>query len=142
VAVSHRGRAAAASNSKKQEKPMGIDMYAFTTAPKPASPVDFDIDVGTEFYYWRKHPNLHGWMEALYRQKGGSKPSFNCVPVVLEADDLDRLEANVKAGQLPETEGFFFGASDGTEREGDLAFIAKARRHLADGLTVYYTSWW
>jgi lysophospholipase L1-like esterase len=62
--------------------------------------------------------------------------------VALDAGGLDRLEADLRAGRFPETVGFFFGHSDGTEIEDDLTFIAKARQHLADGLTVYYTSWW
>jgi hypothetical protein len=66
----------AASNSKKQEKPMGLDMYARTTNAKLKSPVDFDETDGTEFHYWRKHPDLHGWMERLYREKGGIDRSF------------------------------------------------------------------
>lgn len=33
-------------------------------------------------------------------------------------------------------------SSDGTEAEGDLAFIAAAREALAEGYTVYYDSWW
>jgi hypothetical protein len=48
----------------------------------------------------------------------------------------------VRAANLPPTEGFFFGESDGSETEDDLAFIAKARKALADGLTVFYYAWW
>jgi hypothetical protein len=58
------------------------------------------------------------------------------VTVALTASDLDRLEADVKAGKLPHTQSFFFGESDGTETEDDLAFIAKAREALAAGLTL------
>ena len=142
MAVSHRGPAVAASNIKKWEKPMGLDMYALTTRTKPTSPVDFGTSDGNEFHYWRKHPNLHGWMEDLYRQKGGTAEHFNCVAVALDAGDLDQLEADLMAQQLPETSGFFFGASNGAELEGELAFIRDARRFLAEGLTVFYTSWW
>ena len=96
----------------------------------------------SEIHYWRKHPNLHGWMEELYYEKGGTRAVFNCVPVVLTAQDLERLEADVNAGSLPDTTGFFFGESDGSETEDDLAFIAKARKAQADGLTVFYYAWW
>ena len=51
---------------------MGLDMYALTTTEKPASAVDFDADAHSELHYWRKHPDLHGWMEKLYREKGGA----------------------------------------------------------------------
>lgn len=121
---------------------MGLDMYAFTTNEKPASPVDFKVGEVCALHTWRKHPNLHGWMQDLYYAKGGRQEDFNCVPVVLTAADLDRLEADIKGRNLPDTAGFFFGDSDGTEMEDDLAFIAKARVALSEGLTVYYDSWW
>lgn len=121
---------------------MGLDMYAMTTSTKPDRAVDFEAEDAVQFYCWRKHPNLHGWMEALYRQKGGQAECFNCVPVALDAVDLDRLETDLKAGALPDTDGFFFGESDGTELEDDLAFIQEARQLLAQGLTVFYDSWW
>ncbi len=121
---------------------MGLDMYAFTTNEKPAAAVDFKVDEVSALHTWRKHPNLHGWMQDLYYAKGGRQEDFNCVPVILAADDLVRLEADIQARNLPDTAGFFFGDSDGTEMEDDLAFIAKAREALAAGLTVYYDSWW
>lgn len=121
---------------------MGLDMYACTTRTKPASPVDFDAADATEFHYWRKHPDLHGWMEDLYRRKGGTAASFNCVAVALTEADLDRLEADLVERKLPDTCGFFFGDSDGTELDDDLTFVRKARQFLADGLTVFYSSWW
>lgn len=121
---------------------MGLDMYAMVTSQTPGQPVDFKTDGASELHYWRKHPNLHGWMERLYRAKGGTEPSFNCVPVVLTLEDLACLEADLKAEKLPHTQGFFFGATDGTELEDDLAFIAKARQALAEGNTVFYNSWW
>ncbi len=117
-------------------------MYAMTTTEAVADAVDFKVGIAAELHYWRKHPNLHGWMEALYYEKGGSSDRFNCVPVVLSAGDLDRLEADVKGGDLPYTEGFFFGESDGREIDDDLAFIAKARQAIAAGQTVFYDSWW
>jgi hypothetical protein len=121
---------------------MGLDMYALTTTETPPAPVDFEISHGERLHYWRKHPDLHGWMEALYREKHGSAESFNCVNLALTADDFDRLEADIRESRLPHTEGFFFGDSDGSELEDDLTFIEKARKAISDDLTVYYTSWW
>jgi hypothetical protein len=117
-------------------------MYAFTTnTDVPA--VDFDQPENyTELHYWRKHPNLHGWMEALYRRKGGKDESFNVVPVRLEREDIDALEAAIADGALPQTSGFFFGESEGSEREDDAAFIRKARDALGNGRAVFYWSWW
>jgi hypothetical protein len=121
---------------------MGFDMVAMVTDKAPETPVDFNTEGATELHYWRKHPNLHGWMQKLYIQRGGTASSFNCVPVQLDSEDLDRLEADIKAKKLPYTDGFFFGESDGTELDDDLAFIAKAREAIAEGLTVFYDSWW
>ncbi len=123
---------------------MGLDMNAFATKAKPETEVDFSTKnfEETELHYWRKHPNLHGWMESLYYEKGGKADSFNCVPVVLDNEDLDNLEYDIKEGNLPDTQGFFFGISSGDEDNDDLEFVAKAREAIANGKTVYYTSWW
>ena len=49
----------------------------------------------SELYYWRKHPDHHGWMEELYRSKGGTEKSFNGDQVVLTEKDLDELNITV-----------------------------------------------
>ena len=121
---------------------MGLDMYAMTTSDNVSGTVDLKVKQASELHYWRKHPNLHGWMEKLYYEKGGAADPFDCTTVALTVDDLDRLKADVKADNLPHTEGFFFGASDSSEKEGGLAFIAKASEALAAGQTVFYDSWW
>lgn len=125
---------------------MGLDMYAFS-APSHTIAKDVDFDTNdlpelSELHCWRKHPNLHGWMEQLYYAKGGKKECFNCVPVRLTLDDLAELELAITSGNLPPTSGFFFGASDGTETSDDLAFIAKAREAIEAGNAVLYDSWW
>lgn len=119
-------------------------MYAFTTSTAPSTPTDFNSNDYRLIHKWRKHPNLHGWMQRLYRVKGGEDDAFNCATLMLTADDLDVLELTVKAGRLPETHGPFFGISygDQAELDDDLAFIAKARELLANGDTVFYWSWW
>jgi len=122
-------------------------MYAFSTKAKPKKEVDFETKNfdPEEIHYWRKHPNLHGWMENLYRDKGGDpNASFNGECVVLTTSDLEDLEHDIKQNDLPDTSGFFFGQSgnDDEENENDLLFVAKAREAIAEGKTVYYTSWW
>lgn len=125
---------------------MGLDQHAYHCNARLLGPVmtDFEEDFpdADRFHYWRKHPNLQGWMQELYIAKGGVSPDFNCVPVRLLAEDLDRLEAAVRNDLLPLTRGFFFGTSDGSEVAGDLEFIAKARAFLTQGEAVYYTSSW
>jgi len=121
---------------------MGLDMYAGTTTEDIAA-VDFDKpNDAEEFFYWRKHPNLHGWMEALYKKKGGTEPDFNLVPVRLDSSDLDLLEKVVRADMLPHTDGFFFGTSEHEAKDRTLEFIRLAREALASGKRVYYYAWW
>lgn len=120
---------------------MGLDMYAMITNETPDTPVDFKSNDATELHYWRKHPNLHGWMQQLYFDKGGTQ-EFNCVPVILTLEDIEQLEFAIVNHELPDTIGFFFGNSIGDEYDGDLAFIAKARKAIAEGYTVFYDSWW
>jgi hypothetical protein len=126
---------------------MGLDMYAFSTKAKPKTEVDFEtknFEPQDEVAYWRKHPNLHGWMQNLYDMKGGTSSDFNGDCVVLDSEDLDNLEADIREGNLPDTSGFFFGESSNgdEENENDLLFVTKAREAISEGKTVYYTSWW
>jgi hypothetical protein len=124
---------------------MGLDMYAYTIPADLASrDVDLKLDglAGrAELHYWRKHPNLNGWMEDLYFNKGGGE-LFNCATVRLTYGDLRALEQAILNGDLPHTTGFFFGETDGSEREDDLAFVDKALQALAEGKAVYFDSWW
>jgi hypothetical protein len=123
---------------------MGLDMYAFATKAKLKNEVDFTETnlKPEEIHYWRKHPNLHGWMQELYESKGGKSDSFNGDCVVLTETDLNELESDIKDGSLPDTSGFFFGQTDGDEVDDDLKFIENAREAISEDKTVYYTSWW
>jgi hypothetical protein len=94
-----------------------------------------------EIAYWRKHPDLHGWMENLYREKGGREKSFNGDLVVLTLKDLDRLEEDILRKNLPKTTGFFFGES-GEISLKDLEFVLEARKSIQEGDTVFYDSSW
>lgn len=127
---------------------MGLDMYAF--AVKADSFGDRVVDVvldddAVQISYWRKFNALHGWMEDLYRLKGGAKDSFNCTTVKLTANDLDRLEMDVGANKLVPRNGFFFGQTDSIDSE-DLEsvadFVKVSRQCIAEGKAVFYDSWW
>lgn len=128
---------------------MGLDMFAYQTPVSNLKDKEKRVDIElidndnkSEIQYWRKHPNLHGWMEKLYRENKGKDEVFNCSSVLLTIEDLDELEKAVHEEQLPETEGFFFGKSFGEERQTDLEFINKARLAINTGNAVFYSSWW
>ena len=95
-----------------------------------------------ELASWRKHPNLQGWMEELWYEKGG-EGEFNCVELELTLEDLDALEATLDEEALPETAGFFFGGNaDDHYAEADREFIVQARAAIKQGYKVVYSSWW
>jgi len=122
---------------------MGLDMYAYSRKTALPSAVDFSQeDDDEEFFYWRKHRNLHGWMQRLYREKGGTDRDFNLVPVALTEVDLRRLEKALDDDALTETKGFFFGQSDHEDAVADRRFLVEARARLAAGQSIYYSSWW
>jgi hypothetical protein len=120
---------------------MGLDMYAYKTRA-PITDCGFaEPGDAVELQYWRKHPNLHGWMEDLYRRKGGAG-EFNCETVRLDPADIEALEAAVEHNRLPHTEGFFFGESQPEDKEDDRRFIRAAREAFQEGYAVFYSSWW
>jgi hypothetical protein len=79
---------------------MGLDMYAYAAAKEDSAWNDGNH---RELTYWRKHPNLHGWMEELYRAKGGNVEMFNGVELELTWEDLEVLERDILLGnyQIP-----------------------------------------
>ena len=101
-----------------------------------------------ELAYWRKHPNLHGWMERLWEEKGrpgaeSPTETFNGVELELTWDDIEQLEFDIQEDNLPGTTGFFFGDdSDDYYKEQVLEFVKQAKADLFLGLKVYYNSSW
>ncbi len=130
-------------------------MYAYTAARagqqrefyegaefKDGDYVNAAVPQPREIAYWRKHPNLHGWMQQLWESQGNSG-DFNGDELELTYDDLERLELDIIAGTLPGTSGFFFGNdADDHYRDQDLEFIRNARAELFMGLKVFYNSSW
>jgi hypothetical protein len=95
-----------------------------------------------EIAYWRKHPNLHGWMQRLWESKGNSG-EFNGDELELTWDDLEQLEQDIRNKNLPDTSGFFFGSdADDHYRENDLKFVREAKAEAFLGLRVFYNSSW
>lgn len=121
-------------------------MYFFESKKSPGKEIDFNQNPeeywceefeAERFHSWRKHPNLHGWMENLYRRKGG-KEEFNLEPMVLTLKDLGNLRQDVLGNKLPVTDGFFFGKSTGKEMTRDLEAIEQAIKLIQEGRTIIY----
>ena len=133
---------------------MGLDMYAYVAARAGAQSEYYEAEYGDdeskkgavpqprEIAYWRKHPNLHGWMHRLWQSKG-NRGDFNGDELELTAEDLDQLESDVERSRLPSTTGFFFGSdADQHYKADDLKFIQDARAELLAGSKVFYNSSW
>jgi len=136
---------------------MGLDMYAFKhKGERIDHETDRDKLEGTErepiqFADWRKHNRLQGFMQEIYDKQSGyhDMQGFNCVPLYLSREDLDRLEEAIRSRTLPETAGFFVGQDSYTwegEQEDlkatDLKFVADAKKYLNEGFEVFYECWW
>ena len=140
---------------------MGLDQLAYS---RPATATNDDTDEC--LVQWRKHPNLQGWMERLWRkQKYGDAATpdpitgegysnqtylgdpFNQEEVELTLDDIKRLRLDINNktlnGGYGDTTGFFFGdSSDEYYRVTDIEFCDKAKAALTKGCKViYYSSW-
>jgi hypothetical protein len=144
---------------------MGLDQFAYI-ADKAGARAEYytqKYEYGNknaveprEIAYWRKHPNLQGWMELLWieKQNAANIPvvddpswgsSFNGVELELTYGDILRLENDILSGDMANlnTTGFFFGdAADWQYREMDLDFIKKAKAELFCGFKLFYNSSW
>ena len=106
---------------------MGLDMYL--TGEKFVMSLKLQEDgfrlrsKTLELGYWRKHPNLHGYIVQTF---AGGKDE--CQEIDLGVPQLRAIIAAVKARQLPDTTGFFFGVSDKSDErmEADIAIFEKA----------------
>lgn len=146
---------------------MGLDQYAYVAAKegqydeyyekgswnKETQEYDSPVEKPRELTYWRKHPNLQGWMEQLWLNRladQGKTPkessfgsSFNGIELELTWEDLEQLERDIESASLPSTSGFFFGEnSDEYYHKQDLEFIKQARSEIFCGLRVFYNSSW
>ena len=134
---------------------MGLDQYAYKIKKNLiADEIDIKLrneegelvvpeeELDTDFFYWRKHHDLQGWMENLYYGRGGSR-EFNCVCIKLSEADLNNLEKAVQDAKLPHTKGFFFGSGNTKGYvEDDLRFIRMAKEAISEGYDILYSSWW
>ncbi len=75
---------------------MGLDQYGLARKGEPSTDKEgfTYYEDSMELAYWRKHPNLQGWMENLWHVKGNDG-EFNCEDLELTLDDLDNLEKSL-----------------------------------------------
>jgi len=101
-----------------------------------------------ELGYWRKHPNLHGYIVRNFAEDGDD----NCKPIWLTKDNLETLREAIKSDAIhdEQTTGFFFGESERDEdtKQRDIAIIDNAIKWLKEKergknwANVYYCAEW
>lgn len=130
---------------------MGLDMYFFTM-PGDADEksvknfIDDDSTELNDFYYFRKHPDLHGWLRDKWVEThmNSKWDAFNFGEALqITRDLLDELEAYARKGECFHYSGFFWGESTPEKWEHTLQeFLPLAREKLEAGESVWYTSSW
>lgn len=130
---------------------MGLDMYLtgekfiMNTSLSPQEDGFRLSSMTLELGYWRKHPNLHGYIVKTF-----ADGKDECQSIDLGVPDRIRtIIAAVKARELPDTTGFFFGVSDSSEERmaKDIAIFEKALEWLETdepGIfrsVIYRASW-
>jgi len=131
---------------------MGLDMYLegkkyiWTDWAHPEKSVmedGFKLREKTlELGYWRKHPNLHGYIVQNF-----AHGVDNCLDIDLNIENLEQLLSAVESDSLPETQGFFFGTSLPEDKEPSINILHGAIKWLKEKETgvsrsvVYRASW-
>ena len=112
---------------------MGLDQYA--VAEKAG-------EENITFANWRKHRNLHTYMEGVYqrqcRQNDERIQCFNGVDLYLNLHDLDELERHHPLPFVSHRHHFNWGQSTPEDDVTTREFIARARELLVNEYDVYY----
>jgi len=128
---------------------MGLDMYLkgvkYYWGFNGQRPKEDGFDVSghtIELGYWRKHPDLHGYIVQTF-----AEGKDECQDIELCTDDLVKILAASEAGDLPHTEGFFFGESDETDKphtktvlEGAIKWLEEKEDRVSRSV-IYRASW-
>lgn len=129
---------------------MGLDMYLNGekyfwgfNGERPRED-GFEVKSRTlELGYWRKHPNLHGYIVQTF-----AEGKDECQDIYLGEEEIQKIMEAIASNELPLTEGFFFGQSDGSEKEEDLKIFQRAldwlhapKEEKISRSVIYRASW-
>lgn len=90
---------------------MGLDMYlqghCYHGGSSKKTIDDFPVkEIILELGYWRKHPNLHGFIVSNFNDG-----TDDCQPIELGSSEIEQIIQAIENDELPPTSGFFFGTS-------------------------------
>jgi hypothetical protein len=111
---------------------VGLDMFLYGTKydmarERPKEDGFQLVEQKLELCYWRKHPDLHGYIVQTF---AGGKDE--CQDIPLSANDLRKILEASESDQLPHTEGFFFGDSRPEDKADTKEQLSKAIAWLED----------
>ena len=130
---------------------MGLDMFLkghvyfwCDDLEKPKNLIDgFKLcELVVELGYWRKHPDLHGYIVQNF-----CNGVDDCRSVELSLGDLNRILEAVKSDSLPKTDGFFFGESNERDKELSIEILDKTIEWIGKAkpktsrFAAYVASW-
>lgn len=95
-----------------------------------------------ELGYWRKHPNLHGYIVNKFADEVDE-----CQRISLSKEMLLQVLEVVEKDELPSTSGFFFGVSSAEDKPVTIRILKQAIEWLESApensyRDVYYQASW
>lgn len=101
-----------------------------------------DNGVSTELGYWRKHPNLHGFVVQTF-----ADGVDECQDIPLTLENLETILEATEGDRLPCTTGFFFGQSYPEQKPDTIKILNEAIEWLKEnearpGRRVFYRASW
>lgn len=119
---------------------MGLDMYLsgrkhrWQSFDAPESDLKEDgfrvEEIRLALGYWRKHPNLHGFIVEAF-----AEGKDECQDIELDPTAIRCIIRAIEDARLPHTEGFFFGRSDTSNEQAqrDVEIFGRALAWLESG---------
>jgi hypothetical protein len=108
---------------------MGLDMYM----------IGLEKDSSNELAYWRKHPDLHGFIVNIF-----ANGVDNCQEIQLSLNELKHILRSVEEDNLPTTSGFFFGTSQPDYKISTIQKLNKVIEWVSSSIdrrVIYQPSW-
>jgi hypothetical protein len=131
---------------------MGLDMMLYAREViEEGDDVSEDarqIEIGT----WRKHPDLHSYIETLWRAETGSTEDFNCIDYKLSRKQIIDIILLTVTETMPKSKGgFFFSESKLTDISHTITLMGSALSYIDKHTSypddvpeyeIFYSSWW
>ena len=130
---------------------MGLDMYMFLDEENNSPDSDKEIYEPNfvEVAYWRKHPDLHRFLESewlsLPENKDKTAEDFNGLYYQMTPDVIEKAMFRVTMRALPKSKGGFFFGESLYDKEGiahDKKSLSNVLRLLKEKKKVYYFPSW